>query len=150
MAGAIQPRINKAIIDTLTADESLLDLVRSLPGSAALEALPLYWYRAPASAPRPYVMYGPTVQDTDTEPLRCGDAGLSEDIYEVLLITDGVSPGGGIAIVDRIADLLDGLTTTVEGVKVSFLRVGGRCIPDYTTLETAVTHNGLKYRAQVR
>lgn len=148
---AIQPRINKAIQDALRADSELIELMRDAGGLLETPtSLPLYWFRAPASAKAPYIVYGAQSPSEETEPLRCGTPGLSEIDYEVRLVTEGISPGGGIAIVDRIGEVLDGLTVTVDGMSVSFLHIGGVCYPEFVTLETAVTNSGLIYRAQVR
>lgn len=150
MASAVQPRINKAIEDALRADTSLIELLRAIGGLTAIPTtLPLYWYMAPPSAALPYLVYGPQTRTEETEPLRCGDRGLSEIVYEVRVVTKGITPADGIAIVDKIGDILDGLQVVVEGLKVSLLHAGGVCYPEFATQETAVTHSGLIYRAQV-
>jgi hypothetical protein len=147
MAGAIQPRINKAIINALTADETLLDLVRALPGAVA-DSLPLYWFRAPASAPRPYLVFGSQTRESEVTRTLCGSVESLYLRYEVALIVEGIVPGAGLAVVDRLYTLLSGLVATVDTVAVSLWPTGDFCEPDYSTLEVGVTHTGLIFQCR--
>lgn len=151
MAGAIQPRVNKAIQDRLRANAALLELLQEAGAKVTpSEGLPLWWWLAPPSAEPPYIVFGGRDQQSTVTPNRCGEAGDGSIDYVIELITEGLSPAGGLDIIDAVADLLDGYNVAVEGVQVDFLRIGDVCYPDYAISETGRTHTGLIYRVLVR
>lgn len=150
MAGAIQPRINKAILSLLGADATLKGLLADLGALVTpADGAPLFWFRAPASVEPPYIVFGP--QDTRSTVTRtlCGDAEAGIIVYVVNLITDGITPEDGIAVIDRVNTLLSSYEATVDGLDVSFLQDGDHCEPDFTAGEKGVTHTLAFYRCRV-
>lgn len=142
---AVQPRINKAIADALRADTSLANLFVSAGGVLdSGEYLPLYWMFAPPRREAPYLVFR-KIGDETTEYSRCGIAVRSRVPYSVDFITPGVDPDNCIAVVDRMAILLDGLRVAVDGLGVLLHRSGGDSMPDYNAGEAALTITSLYY-----
>lgn len=151
MAGAIQPRINKAIEDRLRADADLLELLRAAGG--LLEpglTMPIYLYTAPTSASLPYISYAPRDPEMSVSPLRAGAEGDGEIDYQIAYVVEGVDAYGTIAITDRMAALMDGYTTTVSSEKLNFLRTGSVFFVDFGAREHGVTVCGDIYRVLTR
>lgn len=160
MAAAIQPRINKAISDRLRADtvaspvttgDSLQGLLQDAGAVLGGDgSIPLWWEFTPTPEVRPYLVFRAQERQTEIEPLRSGEAGYGGVPYEVELVLDGIAPGSGLDILDRVGTLLDAYQATVNSVRIEFLRVGEFCYPDYTASEKATTRMGLVWRVQVR
>lgn len=149
--GAIQPRINKAIIALLGSDDTLAGLLAGIGGLVTpADGVPLFWFRAPANQEPPYLVFGPQDAQSVIDPLRCGEQGSGEVAYVVELITTGITPEDGLATMDRVGTLLDGYSVVVDSMTVDFIAMGDMCYPDFAVSEHGETHSGLIYRVLVR
>jgi hypothetical protein len=151
MAGAIQPRINKAILSLLGADATLKGLLADLGALVTpADGAPLFWFRAPASVEPPYIVFGPQDTQSTIEPTRCGEFGQGQINYIVELITEGISPEDGLAAMDRVGVLLDGYDASVDNQVINFQAIGDMCYPDFEASEFGVTHTASVYRVLLR
>jgi hypothetical protein len=155
---AIQARINKAIEDRLRGDtvatptfagDSLEALLLAQGAVIEDRGIPLWWTEAHAGEQKPYLIYGPQARESEIESNGCGVGDTGTIPYEVGLVQEGYTPSGGIAIVDRLARLLDGYKTTVEGIGVQLWRTGDFCYPDPLAGEVGITRSGVVYRVRV-
>ncbi len=155
---AIQPRINKAIEDRLRGDtvaaptlsgDSLEALLLAQGAVIEERGIPLWWVGAHAGEQKPYLIYGPQTRESDIDANGCGVGDTGTIPYEIGLAQEGYAPADGIAIVDRLAELLDGYKTTVEGIGVEFWRTGDFCYPDPLAGEVGITRSGVVYRVRV-
>lgn len=151
MAGAIQPRINKAILSRLGTDTALTEALADIGALVTpSEGIPLFWFRAPAGIEPPYLVFGPQDTQSTVEPTRCGETGQGQINYIVELITEGINPEDGLAVMDRVGTLLDGYDVVVDGYTVNFQAIGDMCYPEFTASEHGETHTGSVYRVLLR
>jgi hypothetical protein len=151
MAIAVQPRINKAILSLLGEDDTLAAALVEIGALVTpADGIPIFWFRAPAAQPTPYIVFGPQDAQSVIEPLRCGEAGQGQVDYIVELITEGITPEDGLETMDRVGALLDGYSAVVDEVTVDFQAIGDVCYPDFAVSEMGETHTGLVYRVLVR
>lgn len=157
-AGAIQPRINKAIEDRLRGDTlassevggvPLAELLRAEGATLSQGIMPLYWWMAPASAERPHLIYGPQARESETQSGICAVPFAGEVLYEVRYVVDGIDPSPGIAVLDRLAELLDAYAVEVGQCEVLFSRTGEFCYPDFAASERAASVSGIVFRCHV-
>jgi hypothetical protein len=163
LKGAVDARIGLALQSRLLSDTAEspaiagVSLEEHLRAAGALltppGSMPVFAGMAHDRARRPYIVYGPQSPQSEIEPSRCGTSLVGYANYQVVYIAQMLTPdeqNQGVAVVDRIAALLDGYLVTVSSQEVFFARTGGIWFPDFAASETGVVHTGMVYRVQVR
>lgn len=147
---AIQPRINKAIIELLSGDDTLKEaLINAGALVTPADGVPLFWFRAPSEQVPPYLVFGPQDAQSTVERTLCGAPEAGVVVYMIDFVTKGINPEDGLEVADRLTTLLDRYSATVDDLAVSFLYDGDHWYPDFAVSEHGETHSLSFYRCRV-